>query len=307
MPRPVVVFGLLLISAASGRAQDPMRPWAAWRTLETPHFRVHYPEEYERWAVDAARRVEGVDSAIARLVGYAPRKQIDIVIHDPYTMSNGYVIPLLDATTSVWWATPPDPRSDIGNYRSWGELLAAHELTHVAHLTRPSRNALQQLFWSLMPASVGPIARKSPHWVIEGYPTVVEGQITGSGRPNGVWRPAILRQWAIEGQLPSYDAMSGSSEFHGGAFPYLSGSAYLEWLLKRQGDSSLVNVWRRMTAVTNRSFDQAFTGVFGDSPSYLYERHVAELTGDAMRAKTALETAGLREGDLVQHLTWETG
>src|SRR5437868_4265170 len=96
MSRPLIVWALCVIANASGGAQDPMRPWAAWRTLETAHFRMHYPEEYERWAMDAARRVEAVDSAIGKLVGYLPSKRVDVVVHDPYVIPNGYVIPLLD-------------------------------------------------------------------------------------------------------------------------------------------------------------------------------------------------------------------
>jgi hypothetical protein len=307
MPRPLLVLALSLFAVASAAAQDPMRPWAGWKSLETPHFRIHFPEEYERWAIDVARRVEAVDSAITTLVGYRPSKRVDIVVHDPFVSPNGYVIPLLEATTTVWWATPPDPRLDIGNYRTWGEMLATHELAHVAHLTRPSRNGWERFKWSLLPASIGPIAQRAPRWVREGYATVIEGQITGSGRPNGAWRPAMLRQWALEGRLPTYTGLNAVGAFRGGDFAYLGGSAYLEWLLKRQGDSTLTHVWRRMTATTKRSFDQAFRGVYGDSPAALYGMHTAELTGDAMRAKSALQRAGLREGELVQRLNWETG
>jgi hypothetical protein len=307
VPRPLVVLALCAAALTSAAAQDPMRPWINWRTVETQNYRIHFPSEYERWSIDVARRVEAVDSAIGKLVGYTPPKRIDVVVHDPYTVSNGYVIPELGHITSVWWATPPDPRSDVGNYQSWGEMLAAHELTHVAHLTRPSRNFARRALWSLLPAAVGPIAQNSPRWVIEGYPTVIEGQITGSGRPNGVWRPAFLRQAAIEGRLPSYGAMNGSPTFRGQSYAYMNGSAYLEWLLKREGDSTLVHVWRRMTAVTKRTFDQAFSGVYGEGPAALYGRHVAELTTDAMRAKTDLERAGIRDGELVQQLNWETG
>ena len=284
-----------------------MRPWAAWRTIETRHYRIHFPNEFERWAVDAANRVESIDSVITGIVGSSAPKPVDVVIHDPYSRSNGYALPFIDRPTTVWWATPPDPRIDIGDYRVWSEMLSVHELAHLAHLSRPTRNPLQRVLWSALPAHVGPVARKSPRWVIEGYATVVEGQITGAGRPNGVWRPALLRQWAIEGRLPTYQQMSGSREFSGGDFAYLSGSAFLEWLLKREGDSSLVSVWRRLSARTSRSFDQAFAGVYGDGPAALYGRHVAELTGGAMRAKAELERVGIHDGELVQRLNWDTG
>ena len=288
-------------------AQDPMRPWIQWRTIETSNYRFHFPFEFERWTVSAARRVESVDSAIASLVGSSTPKPVDVVVHDPFTSANGYALPLIDRPATVWWATPPSPRQDIGGFRSWGEMLSVHELTHLAHLTRPTRNPVQRLLWSTLPAQLGPLARRAPRWVVEGYATLLEGQITGSGRPHGVWRPALLRQWAIEGRLPSYAQMSVSDSYSGGDFAYLNGSAFFEWLERREGDSSLVHVWRRMSARTQRSFDQAFMGVFGEPPAILYGQHAAEVIADAMRARAALQGAGLHEGDLYQRLNWETG
>lgn len=284
-----------------------MRPWKDWRTIETATHRLHFTADLEQVARDVASRIEGIDSAITRIVGSNARKPIDVVIDDPYGISNGYALPFLDRPVTVWWATPPDPRSDIGNFTSWSELLAIHELTHLAHLNRPSRNPFLRRLWSVLPANIGPVARKSPRWVFEGYATLVEGQISGTGRPNNAWRPAILRQWAIEGNLPTYAELSMSGDFNGGDFAYLSGSAYLEWLQKREGDSSLVHVWRRLSARQNRGFVTAFGGVFGDGPGALYGLHTAELTRDAMAAKATLERAGLVEGELVQRLSWLTG
>lgn len=298
--------------AAALGAQDPVRPWLDWRTITTATHRLHFPKELEPVARDVASRVEHMDSAIARIVGWRAPKPIDVVIDDPFSLSNGYALPLIDRPVTVWWATPADPRSDIGNFTSWSELLSIHELTHLAHLTRPSRNRRERLLWTVLPARLGPIARRAPRWAYEGYATYVEGRISGTGRPNNSWRPALLRQWAIEGRLPSYWALNGSGEFSGLEFPYLGGSAFLEWLAARAGgaaggDSSLVDVWRRLSARRVRSFDAAFAGVFGDGPAVLYGRHVAELTRDAMAAKAGLERAGLVEGELVQRLTWYTG
>jgi Tol biopolymer transport system component len=309
-PRPLFFCSLLALAfsaLSAGNAQDPVRPWLDWRTLATANYRFHYPRELENWTRDVAARVEGIDSAIVSRVGYTPKRPVHVVVDDPFSIPNGYVLPFIDRPVSVWWAIPPDPRSDIGNYVSWGEMLSAHELTHVAHLTRPSRNPLQRQLWSSLPANLGPITRKSPRWVYEGYATMIEGEITGTGRPNNVWRPAILRQWAIEGRLPTYGQLSGWGDFEGGEFAYLGGSAFLEWLAKRQGDSSLVHLWRRMTARIVRGFDASFMGVYGDAPATLYGKHAAELTRDAMAAKAELDRAGLVEGELVQHLSWGTG
>lgn len=308
-PRPFFVSVLLLIALATTGAQDPIRPWLDWRTLATSNYRFHYASELEEWARYAAERVESVDSAIVRVVGYAPKRPVHVVVDDPYSIPNGYALPFIDRPVSVWWAMPADPRSDVGNYVTWGEILSVHELTHIAHLTRPSRNPFQRRLWATLPANVGPIARNSPRWVYEGYATLVEGRISGTGRPNNAWRPAILRQWAIEGRLPTYGQLSGWDDYAGGEFAYLGGSAFLEWLVQREGgaDSTLVHVWRRMTARTIRTFDAAFEGVFGNPPPMLYGRFTAQLTYDAMSANAALTRVGLVEGELVQRLSWGTG
>jgi Tol biopolymer transport system component len=302
----VCAVAALAGAVATAGAQDLARPWLEWRTISTANYRFHFRAEFEPWTRQVADRVESVDSALGRAIGYRAPSPIHVVVDDPYSIANGYAIPYVDKPATVWWTTPPDPRDQIGNFRTFGEILAVHELAHLAHLTRPSRNPARRMF-DLTFLNLGPIATKAPRWVHEGYATVIEGQLTGTGRPNNAHRAALLRQWAIEGRLPSYDALNGSGSYFGGSFPYLGGSAFLEWLSARHGDSSLVHVWRRLTARRTRSFDAAFAGVFGEPPGLLYGRHVAELTRDAMAAKAALDAAGLREGQLVQHRTWDTG
>ena len=307
LPRPFFVLIACCVVAAPSGAQDPVRPWLAWRTIETYGYRFHYLPETETWTRDLAERVRAIDSAVTRRVGWPLAKPVDVIVDDPYIIPNGYALPFIDRPVTVWYATPADPRNDIGNYRTWGELLSVHELTHIAHLTRPSRNPFQRRLWQSLPVNVSPLVLKTPRWVFEGFATVVEGQVTGTGRPNNAWRPALLRQWAIEGQLPAYEQLNFLDDYRGGEFAYLGGSAFLEWLIRREGDSSLTHLWRRLTARQVRSFDQAFRGVYGDAPAVLYGLHVAQVTRDAMAAKQALEAAGLVEGELIQRLNWETG
>lgn len=294
---------LLAADTATAQSAPPApRPFLRWRTVETPHFVIHFPEEFREWSLSLAQRIEGVRDQVTAVVGFTPTTRVHVVIDDPTNDANGYAFPALDAPTIVLWPTPPDPRSEIGNARVWQELLATHEFTHIAHLTRPSRNSWKQRLWSLSPVPLGPITTKAPRWVMEGYATYVEGKVTGSGRPNNAWRAAILRQFAIEGKLPDYSRMSAIGSWETSSFAYLVGSAYLEWLARRGGDSSLVALWRRSTAVTDRTFDDAFRGVYGDSPTDLYDRFVAELTANAIAVERALDSAGVTNGTLVQRL-----
>ena len=305
---------ILALSAPMSRAhaQYLTRPFLDWQTMSTERFTFYYAPGLSDWTRDVASRIESVDSAVSALVGYRPRPRTRVVVDDPFGISNGFAFTFTDAPSITFWATPPNPREDIGNFRAWSEMLAVHEFAHVAHLARPSRNPLARSLWQLLPVRLGPIAVRAPRWVLEGYATYVEGRVTGSGRPNNAWRAAMLRQWALEGRLPTYGQLSAWSDFNGGDFAYLAGSAFLEWLAESQGggargDSSLVYVWRRLTAVQRRSFDEAFIGVFGDSPQTLYGRFTVDVTARALAVQRELAADSTSDGSMIQHLSWATG
>ncbi|MGH7648233.1 MAG: hypothetical protein ACREND_08955, partial [Gemmatimonadaceae bacterium] len=293
-------------------AQTRLVPSLDWRTIETRYFVIHYPRAAEAWTLDVAQRIDAVHDAVGSIVGNAPAHRVTIVVEDPSNQSNGYAIPMLEDPLIYFWPMPPDPTSGIGDSRGWGEILSVHEYTHIAHLTRPTRNPWEQFLTRLSPLRVGPIAIKAPRWVDEGYATYVEGKLTGTGRPHSPWRAAVLREWALEGKLPTYGQLSVDNRFLGGDMAYLAGSAFLEWLVARQGDSSLVHLWRRMSAREDRTFDESFAGVFGGYPADLYGRFTAELTGHALAVEREIDAAAAARADsgrgtTVQSLSWGTG
>lgn len=306
---PVLFFLLLAaLAPAALDAQGIVRSWLPWRTIETDRFVFHYPLELEDWTRSLASRSDAIQASVGALVGYAPAQKTHVVVDDPYETANGSAWPFLDRPVIALWASPPDPRSDIGEFRDWGHTLLSHEFAHVAHLSRPSRNARMRALWRLGPVDLGPLTINSPRWVIEGFATYAEGRVTGSGRPHGSWRPAYLRQWALEGQLPRYEQLNSFGSFDGGEFAYLAGSAFLEWLADRHGDSSLVDVWRRMSAKQPRGFEEAFSGVYGESARALYGKFTADLTGKAIVIDARLrEIAPADTGEIVQRLSWATG
>jgi hypothetical protein len=285
---------LLLFFCLAAAPLPAQGPEADWRVLETASYRFFYPAEAEDFTRHAASRLEAVRERVAAEVGYKPEGQTEVMVVDPLAGANGSALPLQGWGRLILFTTPPGPDSVLGFYDDWVSDLILHEEVHLAHLLRPSRRPLERKLGPLVP--LGPLIRKSPTWATEGYATYLEGKMTGFGRPNADLRPSLMRRWAQQGYLPSYGELSGAPErFMGGSFPYLVGSAFLEWLVEREGEDSLRHLWARLSAASGRSFDDAFSGVFGEKPEVLYRRFCAELTHQAMLQDLPSETRG---GDL---------
>ncbi len=301
----------LLWSPLPIRAQRVQTPDAPWKTITTTHYRIHYPAApaggFEPFAREVAARIEGIHATVtAQGVGYESPRVVDVLIRDPLLEANGSALSLLDHPFVELWKTPPDADSAIAHFTSWPELLLTHELAHIHHLTRPQNRPNLWDRWLDLP--VGPIALKAPRWVVEGYATLLEGRLTGSGRPHGAYRAAVLRQWAREGRLAAYGALNGSAGFRGGNMAYLVGSAFLEWLERQNaGDPEILrNLWLRLASKKRRGFEACFNATFGLPPEVAYNRWRAETTHAALDWERRLKVPGPeREGSLWAHIPGE--
>ncbi|MEL6349619.1 MAG: hypothetical protein AAFV53_41330 [Myxococcota bacterium] len=291
------MLNLLLLSAAFAQS-----PEDAWRTVRTPHYRLHYTEDSEVWALYTAERLESIRGRVSEEVGYDPSTIVDIVVLDPFAQPNGFALPFLNNPRMAVFLTAPDPTSGIGHYRTWTEDLVTHEDAHLVHLMRPSRNSALRAVGNAF--GFGPLILGTPAWVIEGYATVVEGRLTGLGRPYSSYRSTFIRSLAANGQMTRYDDLDLPDRWAAGAYRYLVGSAFLEWLVARsESETPLQDLWARMSAVEIRTFEEAFSGVFGDEPAPLYNRFVAEMTFEAQLIERARPSIA---GTRWQNLEWTT-
>ncbi|MBK8791186.1 MAG: hypothetical protein IPO28_13850 [Holophagaceae bacterium] len=292
-----------LLPALLQAAPRTQAPDAAWITFTTAHYRIHCPRAFEAFGQEVAGRAEGIHAQYLGLIGFAYEQPMDIVILDPVMEANGMAFPILQRPHVVLWKTEPEPDSAIGHHHGWAELLVTHELAHMHHLLRPAR---KPSLWRRWTAALGPLTEKSPRWVIEGYATLIEGKLTGSGRPHSAIRASVLRQWALEGKLPTYEALSGMDGFLGGSMAYLGGSAYLEWLEAKAGDPKVFQtLWVRLAG--KRDFEASFRATFGFGPRDGYQRFCAELTHTALELERRSKAEGLRQGEVVAQLGgWAT-
>ena len=263
---------------------------AKWTVFETNSFRIHYTAEYRDWAISAAHDMEAAAKTVKEHQDRDLKMKVDVVVFDPFNDSNGFAIPFSNRPIMALFATPPQSNSIISNSSSWQQLLSLHEYVHLVHIGQPSRQSFKQSlskYWDLYD-----IYKSSgmPRWVTEGYATLLESKLTGRGRLFDVQVEAMLLQFAREGALPKYSELSNTSgRYQIGSMAYLVGVRYLSWLEKNYSDKTLDAVWTRLRGKKSRSFNNAFKGVFLETPEYLYQRFAAEFTFNALAQQKRLE------------------
>jgi hypothetical protein len=171
MARRALWLALFLAGTRIASGQTPAAPW---RTIETPHFRIHFPAPFEPWARRAAGAIESIHDRVSEAVGFRVERPIDVLVGDPQATANGMAFPFLDRPFIVLWTSPPEAESELGVWTDWMEELVTHEVAHIVHLTRP-RNRSRGILARISPLPLGPLTLKSPRWLTEGYATLLEG------------------------------------------------------------------------------------------------------------------------------------
>jgi hypothetical protein len=254
---------LFLSAARAAGAQLP--PNEDWRTLHTPHFRVHFTppleEEARRAAVNAERAYTELSTELV-----PPRGTIDLVVSDNVDYVNGYATPF-PSNRIVLFAHPPTDASGLRNYADWNALVVTHELTHIFHLDR-SRG-----FWRGAQAIFGrnPLLFPNlyePRWVLEGLAVYYESRLTGVGRLESSEHSMIARAAALANRLPTLQELSpGTSRFPGGEVVYVYGSLLFDYLSRTRGPGSIRNFVERgaktlfpffLTATSRGAFGESF-------------------------------------------------
>lgn len=255
---------------------------ADWQTIHTEHFNIHYSTEHTDFAKSSATELEIVRTKVLEQQNRALDKTVDVVVFDPLNAANGFALPTSNNPVMALFTTPPQSDTVISNSTGWQQLLILHEYIHLVHLAQPTRNDWQQKvrgIWDLYDLTYS----NTPRWVAEGYATLIESKMTGRGRLFDNYSESILREFAQRGALPTYRQLNGEQGFMGGSMAYLMGSRFLNWLEQNYSEQTLDSVWTRMQGVKTRDFDEAFSGVFGQSAAKLYRRFIAQYTYKAMQ------------------------
>ncbi len=230
---PIAAF-VCLLAAAPAASQVP--PDEAWRSVETEHFRVTFPEHLEALGRRAGNLAERAYRELTAQFREGPSGRIDIVLSDHVDVSNGYAT-IWPSNRIVLYARPPADHLALAYSDDWLDQLIIHELAHVFHLDYGG--TMGRIFRALFGRAQTPLnfpGRVVPRWVIEGLATWYESALTEAGRVHGTFQEMVLRTAALEGRFESIGQAGGNSpQWPGGIRRYAYGSLFFDYLLDKHG------------------------------------------------------------------------
>lgn len=267
----LALLALGILALAPGLAFAQPSPYHRYRTLATPHFRVHVAVGLEREGRVAAAAAEHAYEQLSHELA-TPRTPIDLVVSDDADYSNGFAS-TFPTNRIVVFATPPVENRGLRLNADWLSIVITHELTHIFHLDRSRGiwSLAQHVFGRapfLFPNAYGPA------WVTEGLAVYYESRLTTGGRLRGAEHNMIARAAAREGMLPRLDQLSsGTSRFPGGEGAYAYGSLFLDYLARTRGDSTIrAFVEAQSAQLIPFMLDRAARAGFGESFTTAFAR-----------------------------------
>ncbi|AKU90483.1 PD40 domain-containing protein [Vulgatibacter incomptus] len=230
---------LALLGAALLAAALPAWAYAPehrWRTLESPHFVLHFHEGLYPIALRAARSLESAHDRLVPLLDAEPNRKTQVVLGDDSDEANGsanaYERPRINLL-----AEPPDDLSVLGDYDDYVFLLVAHEYVHVLHIGTVSGLPawLNWIFGDLWTPN-----GLHPRFLTEGLATYHESQLSSAGRIRSAIFDMYLRADVLEDRLlPLSRITNGPLVWPRGTAWYLYGGRMLEWIAETRGDEAI--------------------------------------------------------------------
>jgi len=288
--------------AAPAHAVAPHRDW---RTILTPHFRVHYHEGLaplaQRVAGIAEEAIEGLSDRLA----HQPEDPIHVVLTDETDGPNGFA-EVIPHNLITLFAAVPDPAAALGEYDDYWRLLVTHELAHVVHLD--SIGGIPYVVNQIIGKQLSP-NQVQPRWFIEGLAVWLESDLTRAGRLRSALFEMIVRAQAIDGTLPAIDEITTSTRrFPGGNSPYLYGGRFLGWLAKTFGSDKLAEVSLRYgSRLVPYGLNIVAREVFGRDYPTLWEEWLTEERAAALAVFDRVQREGATPLECVTGLADELG
>ena len=250
------------------------KPFSGWKTLDTPHFHIHFASENQAFAQQVAAIAETVYQRLTEKLQWQPKGAIPVVVADSFDGSNGGASILPYNRFFILMNTPVE--GSLLDNSPWIEQVFTHELVHILHLDQAAGPAakVRNLFGRLL---FGFPQIFNPLWVIEGIAVYEETDAQrGVGRGQHPLYEAAIRAEVANG-LRSQTELS----FHGSIgtdWPsnqsYLYGYYFFEFLAAEFGEDKAYEYLLNWNSnVIPWQMDRRARVVFNTSSQQLWQQY----------------------------------
>lgn len=240
---------------AKAAALDPSIPIF---TLTTPHFRVNYPQGYERTAQIAAGFAEDAYKQLVPYMKTEASSVIELTLFDHEDTVNGLALAYMTPAVYIY-LTNPDSDLLFGRHEDWLKQVITHELTHVLHfeVADGATAAINRIFGRLLFSNLF-----APTFLIEGLAVHTESLFSKgakSGRGHDGYFDMYLRGDIMEGRQVQIDQATGyyMTDFPGGDAPYVYGTFFYKYLIEAYGEDKPAAIAHAFSATPWLGIDHA--------------------------------------------------
>ena len=248
-------------------------PKLKWKTLETPHFYIHFHQGEYKLAQLTANLGEEVYEKLCSFFQYYPEEKTHIILVDNSDIANGYAS-IFPHKCIVIFIVPPESESYIGNFDNWLRTILIHEYTHILHLDMVS--GIPKIIRSILGRAPLPFCFPNlfhPIWFIEGMAVFSETKFTSRGRGRASDWNMLLRTAILENKFLRIDQATGPLvAWPGGNSSYLYGNKFFEYLKEKYGEKSLITLNKRASRTLLPYFtDWIFKKTYGKTSVKLWK------------------------------------
>ncbi len=270
-------------------------PKLHWKTVNTPHFSIHYYEGEEEIARRLVPLSEEVYETLSKKFDVRPWGRTEVVVIDSEDLANGFTS-VFPYNLVILRVVPPLSDSSLADYDDWLKTLFTHELTHVVHLNDTGYPAklLKFVFGNLIALN-----GLSPGWVSEGIATYFETAETPRGRGRSSFNDMLLRTDILQEKFLHLDQMAGTMyDWPRWMAQYHYGVGFWQYLSATFGEEKIIEFSHKYGASPwLMSLNNKAVRVFKKSFYQLWKDWKKSLEGKYFEVKQALEEQGLREGE----------
>ena len=275
---------IVLISAILNAELDYNHPEFNWSTIETDHFMIHFHDETESTAREAATVAELIYLNVTNLYDYEPKQKTHLILTDPDDISNGAAY--YYDNKIIIYSSPLD-FALRGSHR-WLQNVITHEFVHIISLQKSMKagTKIPGAYLQLMNYE-----KENRPDVLYGYPNaLISYPIPGTSVPpwfaegvaqymysNADWdhwdshRDMILRDRTINNNLLKFSEMNTfGKKGIGNESTYNSGFALVRHIVSKYGENSLKQISIELSKPFQFSISSSIEKVLGINGEDLY-------------------------------------